>query len=172
MCELRLDGCEAVLLGEPDSGMSQRDELLLPALALRAATAVGLCRAGFEAAVTYSRERKAFGKPIHRFQEVGFKLSDMKMLIDAGGLITRNAAWLIDSNAPDATTVAGCAKVFCSEAASKVGSWAVQVHGGYGCLTTSVVERLYRDAKPGEISGGTNELHRMEIAAQCLRPFK
>ena len=68
----------------------------------------------------------------------------------------------------DADPVGRCAKVFATEAATKISSWAVQIHGGHGYLAEYPVERLYRDAKLGELGEGTNEIQRGLIAQDCL----
>jgi alkylation response protein AidB-like acyl-CoA dehydrogenase len=156
------------LIGEPGRGYAHVMRVLAGGRVGMAASAVGLARACFDEAVKYANQRKAFGHKIIRFQEVSFKLADMKMLIDTGALLARRAAWLLDINDPEADPVGRCAKVFATEAATKISSWAVQIHGGYGYLTEFPVERLYREAKLGEIGEGTNEIQRVMIAQDCL----
>jgi alkylation response protein AidB-like acyl-CoA dehydrogenase len=169
--ELIFDDCllpADALLGEAGRGYAQAMQTLGGGRVGMAASAVGLAQACFEEAVKYANQRKAFGHKIIRFQEVSYKIADMKMLIDTGELLARRAAWLLDTKAPDADAVGRCAKVFCTEAATKISSWAVQIHGGYGYLAEFPVERLYREAKLGEIGEGTNEIQRVMIALDCL----
>jgi alkylation response protein AidB-like acyl-CoA dehydrogenase len=156
------------LLGPAGRGYAQALKILAGGRVGIAASAVGLCQACMDQAVKYANERKAFGHKIIRFQEVSFKIADMKMMIDTAGLLVRRAAWLLDNNDRDADAVGRCAKVMATEAATKISSWAVQIHGGYGYLTEFPVERLYRDAKLGEIGEGTNEIQRVMIAQDCL----
>jgi alkylation response protein AidB-like acyl-CoA dehydrogenase len=163
-CRLPADA----LLGDAGDGFAQAMEVLQHGRAGISAGAVGLAQACLDEAVKYARERTAFGRPISKYQEVSHKLADMKMLIDTGRLLTRHAAWLADTENPDAGVMASCAKVFTTEAAVKCASWAVQIHGGYGYLSEYPVERLYRDAKLGEIGEGTNEIQRVLIARDCI----
>ncbi len=156
------------LVGEVGSGLKQAQRVLAVGRIGLAAASVGLARACFDEAVKYAHQRKIAGQKIMKFQEVGFKIADMKMLIDTASLLVRRAAWLADTGADDADPVGRCAKVFATEAATKISSWAVQIHGGHGYLAEYLVERLYRDAKLGEIGEGTNEIQRGLIAQDCL----
>ena len=90
------------------------------------------------------------------------------MLIETGQQLTRYAAWMMDQGSSEAGVLAGCAKVFTTEAATKISSWALQIHGGKGYVCGSSVERLFREAKLGEIHEGTNEIQRIQIAQDCL----
>ncbi|NLH48702.1 MAG: acyl-CoA dehydrogenase [Myxococcales bacterium] len=169
--ELRFADCRVpadALLGEAGKGHDQAMKVLVGSRIGFAAGAIGLARTCFDEATKYAHRRKAFGHKIISFQEVGFKLADMKMLIDTATLLVRRAAWLLDNRDPEADPVGRCAKVFATEAATKISSWAVQVHGGNGYLSEFPVERLYRDARLGEIGEGTNEIQRVMIAKDCL----
>jgi alkylation response protein AidB-like acyl-CoA dehydrogenase len=128
-----------------------------------AAQCVGLARGAFDAALDYSRKRKAFGEPVAAKQAVQFMLADMAMDIDAARLMTHRAAGLFDSGLPH-TSEAAMAKVFASEAAHRVATKALQVHGGAGYFRPSVVERVYRDQRVTEIYEGTSEIQRLVIA--------
>jgi alkylation response protein AidB-like acyl-CoA dehydrogenase len=136
-----------------------------------AALAVGVARAAFEAARDYARDRQAFGRPIHEFQGVGFKLADMATRIDAARLLTQRAAWLKDRGFRF-TREAAMAKLFASEAASAVTHDAVQVLGGYGYTKDFPVERYFRDARVTEIYEGTSEVQRMVIHRQLYRELE
>jgi len=133
-----------------------------------AALAVGVARAAFEAARDYAAERTAFGKPIHEFQAIGFKLADMITQIEGARLLTHRAAWLKDRGFRT-TREAAMAKLTASEMASRVTHDAVQVLGGYGYTKDYPVERYFRDARVTEIYEGTSEIQRMVIHRQIFR---
>ena len=136
-----------------------------------AALAVGVARAAFEAARSYANERQAFGRAIHEFQGVGFKLADMATRIDAARLLTLRAAWLKDRGFR-VTREAAMAKLFASEAATAVTHDAVQVLGGYGYTKDFPVERYFRDARVTEIYEGTSEIQRIVIHRQLYREME
>ena len=133
-----------------------------------AAQAVGIARAAFEAARDYADERSAFGKSIRDFQGIGFMLADMATQLDAARLLTHRAAWLKDRGFR-VTQEASMAKLFASEAASKITHDAVQVFGGYGYSKDYPVERYFRDARVTEIYEGTSEIQRVVISRQLYR---
>lgn len=130
-----------------------------------AAQALGIARAAFEAALTYSRERVQFGKPIAEHQSVANMLADMHTQINAARHMILYAARLRTAGLP-CLSEASQAKLFASEMAEKVCSIAIQVHGGYGYLEDYAVERHYRDARITQIYEGTSEIQRMLIARQ------
>lgn len=132
-----------------------------------AAYSLGVGQACLEGSVKYAQERQAFGRPIAHFQEVSFKVADMQMFVDTGRLLIYRAAWMTDQGM-DASADASIAKLFISEAATWCAVNAVQIHGGYGFIKGYEVERLYRDAKLGEIGGGTSEMQRRGIARSLL----
>lgn len=136
-----------------------------------AALAVGVARAAFETARDYAAERTAFGKPIHEFQAIGFKLADMITQIDAARLLTHRAAWLKDRGFRT-TREAAMAKLTASEMAARVTHDAVQVLGGYGYTKDYPVERYFRDARVTEIYEGTSEIQRMVIHRQIFRELE
>lgn len=135
-----------------------------------AAQSVGMARAAFEAALTYSRERKSFGVEIGRHQAVSFRLADMATRIEAARQLVLHAAALKDAGAP-ALKAASMAKLFASEMAERVCSDAIQIHGGYGYVTDFPVERIYRDVRVCQIYEGTSDVQRMvigrELAEAC-----
>jgi butyryl-CoA dehydrogenase len=133
-----------------------------------AAQATGIAQGAAEAAISYARQRKAFGHPIAEFQAIQFMLADMATEIDAARLLTRRAAWKQDSGARF-TKEAAIAKLFASETATRVAHKAMQVHGGYGYSHEYPVERAYRDARITEIYEGTSEIQRLVIASWALR---
>ncbi len=133
-----------------------------------AAQSVGMARAAFEAAVSFAKEREAFGKPIAEHQAVAFRLADMATQIDAARLLVHRAALVRDSGEP-CLKEASMAKLFASEMAEKVCSAAVQIHGGYGYLNDFPVERIYRDVRVSQIYEGTSDVQRMVISRELLK---
>src|SRR5262250_1538316 len=133
-----------------------------------AAQAVGIAQGAFEAAVKWSQERMAFGRPIAQFQAIQFMLADMATEIDAARLLVRKAAWKQDSGGRFSQEAA-TAKLFASEMSTRVAHRAIQIHGGYGYGTEYPVERAYRDARITEIYEGTSEIQRLVIAAWVLK---
>ncbi len=133
-----------------------------------AARAVGVAQAAFEAAIRYSQQRETFGVPISQHQAIQLKLADMATKIQAARLLTYDAAAKKDSGARvDLET--GMAKLFASEICGEVTMDAMRIHGGYGYIKESPVERYYRDAPLMIIGEGTNEILRLVIARQLLR---
>ncbi|WP_339250598.1 acyl-CoA dehydrogenase [Sporosarcina sp. FSL W8-0480] len=131
------------------------------------AMAVGIAQAAFERALTYSKERKQFGKALSEFQITQFKLADMAMKIELARNMVYKAAWLKDQGRPFSKEAAMC-KLYASEIAMEVADQAIQIHGGYGYMKEYEVERYMRDAKLLEIGEGTSEVQRMVIARQLL----
>ena len=136
-----------------------------------AALAVGTAEGSYEKALKYSTEREAFGKKINKFQSVGFKLSDMATQIEAAKMLTFHAAWKKDKGY-DIVKEAAMAKLFASEAAMKITTESIQIHGGYGYVKDYDVERYFRDAKILEIGEGTSEVQRLIILKQILKSLK
>ncbi len=135
-----------------------------------ASQATGIAQGAFEAALSYSQERQAFGHPIADFQAIQFMLADMATEIDAARLLARRAAWKQDSGARFSMEAA-IAKLFASEMSTRVAHKAIQIHGGYGYSSEYPVERAYRDARITEIYEGTSEIQRLVIAAWVLKSY-
>ncbi len=127
-----------------------------------AAQSVGMARAAFEAALQYSKEREAFGKPIFEHQAVQFRLADMATHIEAARQLIHHAASLKDAGVP-CLKEAAMAKLFASEMAEQVCSAAIQVFGGYGYVSDFPVERIYRDVRVCQIYEGTSDVQKMLI---------
>jgi butyryl-CoA dehydrogenase len=137
-----------------------------------AAQAVGIATEAFEAAVSYAKVRRAFGKPIADFQVVRFYLADMATELDAARLLTRRAAAAKDmaEKASDRYSFeAAVAKLYAAEMAQRVTTKALQIHGGYGYTKEYPVERNFRDARITEIYEGTSEIHRLIIAREVFK---
>ena len=127
-----------------------------------AAQSVGMARAAYEAAVRYAKERVTFGVPIIEHQAVSFRLADMATQLDAARLMVWRAAQLKDAGRP-CLTEASMAKMFASEAAEKIASDAIQIHGGVGYTSDFPVERIYRDVRVCQIYEGANDIQRLVI---------
>jgi butyryl-CoA dehydrogenase len=132
-----------------------------------AAQAVGIARAALEASLAYAKERRSFGAPIGQHQMIQWMLADMATAVDAGRLLTWRAAVLKDRREPYGTA-ASMAKLFASEAAMRVTTDAIQVHGGYGYIKDYPVERFFRDAKITQIYEGTSQIQRLVVARSLL----
>jgi alkylation response protein AidB-like acyl-CoA dehydrogenase len=136
-----------------------------------ASQALGVAEAAFEAAVSYAKEREAFGQPIGQFQGIQWMLADMKTRIEAARLLIWSAALAKERSKHDGgryTLEASMAKLFASETAMWVTEKAVQIHGGMGYSKELPLERYFRDAKITEIYEGTSEIQRLVIARSVL----
>jgi butyryl-CoA dehydrogenase len=163
---------ESAVLGNVGHGFIQAMQTLEFGRIGMATVSLGIAMACMDEANKYSKERKAFGKPINRYQEISFKLADMMIMTDISRLLIYRAAWAKEAKDPESAVIASCAKLFASESATQIASMAVQVYGGYGYIKDFAVERLYRDAKLGEIGEGTSEIQRVLIAKSILARFK
>ncbi|MFF3761771.1 acyl-CoA dehydrogenase family protein [Streptomyces sp. NPDC002185] len=134
-----------------------------------AACAVGLAQAALDEAVGYARERRQFGRPIADFQGLRFLLADMATQVEAGRALYLEAARLRDEGRPFGRCAA-MAKLFCTDAAMRVTTDAVQVLGGYGYTADFSVERYLREAKMLQIVEGTNQIQRVVIARHLVGP--
>jgi alkylation response protein AidB-like acyl-CoA dehydrogenase len=132
-----------------------------------AAQALGIAGGGYELALAYSKERKAFGKEISKHQAIAFKLADMATDIEASKLMVYRAAWMKDQHM-NFDGAAAMAKLFASSTAMKHTVEAVQIHGGYGFVKEYHVERLMRDAKITQIYEGTSEVQKIVISREVL----
>ncbi|MGF6775969.1 acyl-CoA dehydrogenase family protein [Paraburkholderia sp. GAS334] len=128
-----------------------------------AAQSVGMARAAFEAALAYAKERESFGQPLFSHQAVQFRLADMATQLEAARQLIWHAAALKDAGQP-CLTEAAMAKLFASEAAERICSAALQIHGGYGYLSDFPVERIYRDVRVCQIYEGTSDIQKILIA--------
>lgn len=132
-----------------------------------AAQSVGMARAALAAALTYAKEREAFGQPIVHHQAVGFKLAEMATQIEAARQLLWHAAVKRDAGEP-CLKEASMAKLFASEIAERVASSAIQILGGYGYVRDFPVERIYRDVRVCQIYEGTSEIQKLVIARDLV----
>jgi alkylation response protein AidB-like acyl-CoA dehydrogenase len=126
-----------------------------------------VAQAAFDAAIRYSQQRETFGVPIAQHQAIQLKLADMATKVQAARLLTYDAAAKKDRG-DRVDLESGMAKLFASEICQEVAMEAVRIHGGYGFIKDSPVERYYRDAPLMIIGEGTNEIMRLLIARQLL----
>jgi alkylation response protein AidB-like acyl-CoA dehydrogenase len=133
-----------------------------------AAQALGIAQGALDKAVTYSKQRVQFGKPISELQSIQWMLADMATDTDAARLLTYRAAHAKQTK-ERYTLEASMAKLFASEAANRVAYKAVQIFGGYGYISEYPVERYFRDARITEIYEGTSEIQRLVIATNILK---
>jgi alkylation response protein AidB-like acyl-CoA dehydrogenase len=169
-CELLLDGCEVPssnVLGTVGSGYKVAMETLNEGRIGIGAQMVGLAQGALNHAVRYTKERRQFGKAIADFQGVQFQLARAAADLEAARLLVYNAARLRDARQPFLTQAAIC-KLFSSEAAERITSLALQLFGGYGYTRDYPVEKLFRDAKIGQIYEGTSNMQLQTIAKQIL----
>jgi len=169
-CELLLDGCVVpadALVGEPGKGYKIAIETLNEGRIGIGAQMTGLAQGALDHATAYTRERKQFGKTISEFQAVQHQLARAATEVHAARLMVYEAARLRDAGRPFLTEAAMC-KLYASEVAERTASLAVNLFGGYGFVKDYPVEKLYRDAKIGQIYEGTSNLQLQTIAKQIL----
>ena len=170
VCSIRLNDCRVPrtsLLAEEGMGLKIGLAALDAGRMGIGAQAVGIAQAALEEGVRYARQRQQFGVPIQRHQAIQTMIADMATQVDAARLMVYRAAALKDRGRPFSKESA-MAKLFASEAATRVTDLAVQIHGGYGYSKSYPVERYYRDARVTRIYEGTSEIHRMVIAKSVM----
>ena len=158
---------KANVLGEVGKGYKIAIETLNEGRIGIGAQMIGLADGALEHAIEYTKERKQFGKPIAEFQAVQYQIARAAVDVEAARLIVYNAARLRDAGKPFLTEAAMC-KIFSSEVAERVSSLAVNLFGGNGFVKEYPVEKLFRDAKIGQIYEGTSNLQLQTIAKQLL----
>jgi butyryl-CoA dehydrogenase len=166
--EILLDDVEVPhehLLGGETGGAEKIGEILAEIRIMTAALSVGLARAAYAAALEYSRERVAFGKPIGEHQAIKFKLADMLTSIHAAALLTYQAAGRLDAGRPVAREAA-MTKLFASEVAVRVTDEAARIFASYGLAMEYPVQRYFRDARFLLPGGGTSEILRLVIGRE------
>jgi alkylation response protein AidB-like acyl-CoA dehydrogenase len=169
-CELILENCRvpgANVLGDIGKGYKVAIETLNEGRIGIGAQMIGLARGALDHTIRYVKEREQFGKPIASFQAVQHQIARAATELEAARLLVYNAARLRDAGLPFLTEAAMC-KIFSSEVAERVTSLAVNLFGGNGFVKDYPVEKLYRDAKIGQIYEGTSNLQLQTIAKQIL----
>ncbi len=169
-CELLLDNVAVPasrVLGEVGRGYKVAIETLNEGRIGIGAQMLGIAQAALDHAVRYTKERRQFGRAVADFQGVQFQLARAATDVAAARLLVYNAARLRDAGRPFLTEAAMC-KLHASESAERVASLAVNLFGGYGFVKDYPVEKLYRDAKIGQIYEGTSNLQLQTIARHLL----
>ena len=169
-CELIFEDCEVAadcVLGEAGKGYKVAIETLNEGRIGIGAQMIGIAQGALDHAVRYTKERKQFGNTIASFQGVQFQLARAATEVEAARLLVYNAARLRDARQPFLQEAAMC-KLFASEVAERVTSLAVNLLGGNGFVKDYPVEKLFRDAKIGQIYEGTSNLQLQTIAKQLM----
>jgi butyryl-CoA dehydrogenase len=168
--ELVFDNCRIPVenrLGEEGEGYKLALKILDSSRIMIAAQCLGLAKGALDAALSYSKQRVTFGKVIATRQAIQFMLADMAVELDAARLLTWRSAALYDEGLPHGKESA-MAKLYASEAAGRIASKALQIHGGVGYFKPSAVERIYRDQRVTEIYEGTSEIQRLVISRAII----
>jgi len=159
------------LLGEVGRGWELVLQSLTETRVLVAAMALGIGQGAMEAAVSYSKQREQFGRPIAEFQGVSFMLADMAIQVECARALIYRIASIVDRGKRDQAYLASVAKCFASDMAMKVTTDAVQVMGGYGYTKEYPVEKMMRDAKSTQIIEGANQIQRVQIARNLMKMY-
>ena len=169
--EMIFDNCRVPaenMLGKVGDGFVQAMKILDGGRISIAALSLSISQGALDASLEYSKQREQFGKPISEFQGVSFKLADMATELEAGKLLTFQAADLL-MRGEVCTKESAYAKYYASEACVRAANDAVQIFGGYGYIKEFPVEKFYRDAKLCTIGEGTSEIQKLVIARQILK---
>ena len=158
---------EENILGNVGDGFIQAMKILDGGRISIAALGLGIAKGAYRAALQYAKEREQFGQPIANFQGISFKLADMATKIEAGELLTMQAADL-KNRGEKVNKESAIAKYYTSEAAVNVSEESIQIHGGYGYTKEFPVEKFWRDSKLCTIGEGTSEIQKLVIARQVL----
>ncbi|WP_335946985.1 acyl-CoA dehydrogenase family protein [Salipiger bermudensis] len=169
--QVQMDGCPVPagnLLGEEGKGFRYAMAGLDGGRLNISACSLGAAQAALDATLAYMAERRAFGQSIDQFQALQFRLADMEIELQAARTFLSQAAWKLDTGAPDATKFCAMAKKFVTEAGSKIADQCLQLHGGYGYLADYGIEKIVRDLRVHQILEGTNEIMRMIVARSLI----
>jgi len=170
-CQLIFENCKIPkenLLGELGFGFKIAMKTLDAGRIGVASQALGIAQASIDTAMSYAKDRKAFGSPIAKLQAVQMKLADMEVRCESSRLLIRKAAFLKDNGLPYSKEAA-MAKLHASETATYNAHQCIQILGGMGYVTDMPAERYYRDARITEIYEGTSEIQRLVIAGNLLK---
>lgn len=158
---------QADIIGSEGAGIKVAEDIIDYTRLATSAVAIGISRSAFVVGKEYAEVRTAFGRQIGKYQEIAFKVTDLHVDMDYARQLLYHAAWQKGEGMKCATMVAA-AKVAAGEVAVANADRAVSILGGKGCMQGETAERLYRDAKLTQISGGTPEILRQVIAKELL----
>jgi acyl-CoA dehydrogenase len=170
--EIEFDNCRVPaedMIGNEGDGFRLAMKTLDTFRASVGAAACGMARRALDEAIRYAKTRQQFGRPLAEHQLIQEKLAMMVTELDAARLLVYRAAYLKDAGVEQVTREASQAKLYATEAASRIIDQSVQIHGGSGLVRGHVVERLYRDARALRIYEGTSEIQKLVIAGQLLK---
>lgn len=170
--EIAFDACRVPaedMVGNEGDGFKLAMETLDTFRASVGAAACGMARRALDHSLRYASSRKQFGRLLGEHQLVQAKLADMITELDAARLLVYRAAYARDTTTDRVTREASEAKLFATEAAGRIIDSAVQIHGGAGLVSGTIVERLYRDVRALRIYEGTSEIQKLVIAGQLLK---
>jgi hypothetical protein len=168
--EFLLTKAKAELLGERGSGQAAALACLDKGRIGVAAVSLGLAKAAFDAALRHSMTRRQFGKRLGDFQAIQFMLADCEVELRAAEALVLEAAILATKGVRH-TKQSAVAKLFASEAGSRICNRSLQIHGGYGYTRDIPIERYWRDARLSEIGEGSSEVQRIVISRALLKPL-
>jgi len=172
LATLRFEECYVpgdALIGSPGQGFSLAMQTLDIFRSSVAAAALGMARRALDEALAHAKRRRMFGRTLAEMQLTQAKLADMATAIEAGALLTYQAAWLRDAKGQTATRAVAMAKMTATESAQRVIDAAVQLFGGLGVTRGQVVERLYREIRALRIYEGATEVQQLIIARSLLK---
>jgi acyl-CoA dehydrogenase len=170
--EIAFDACRVPaedMVGNEGDGFKLAMETLDTFRASVGAAACGMARRALDHSVRYASSRKQFGRLLGEHQLIQAKLADMVTELDAARLLVYRAAYARDTTNERVTREASEAKLFATEAAGRIIDSAVQIHGGAGLVSGTIVERLYRDVRALRIYEGTSEIQKLVIAGQLIK---
>ncbi|SEN82336.1 hypothetical protein SAMN04489859_101821 [Paracoccus alcaliphilus] len=169
--QVQFDDCDIAaenLLGQEGDGFRYAMAGLDGGRLNIAAGALGGAQAALDATLTYMGQRHAFGQSLDRFQALQFRLADMETALQSARIFLRQAAWKLDTGAPDATKFCAMAKLYVTDRAFEVANQCLQLHGGYGYLADYGIEKIVRDLRVHQILEGTNEIMRLIVSRTLL----
>lgn len=172
-CELYFDNCRIPaenMIGDPGYGFKIAMNTLNGGRIGIASQALGIAQAALENSISYAKDRKQFGQSISEFGAVQSKIAKMGMNIEVSRLLIYRAATMKDAH-KQFSKEAAMAKLFASQTAVDAARDCVQIHGGYGYMQETGVERLMRDAKITQIYEGTSEIQELVIARELLKEY-
>ena len=170
--QVQLDDCTTPLgnlLGTEGQGFSYAMAGLDGGRLNIAACSIGAAQCALDQTLAYMKDRRAFGQSLDQFQGLQFRLADAEIALQSARTFLRQAAWKLDTGAPDATKFCAMAKKLCTETGSDVADQCLQLHGGYGYLADYGIEKIVRDLRVHQILEGTNEIMRLITARQMIR---
>ena len=170
--QVQMDDCHIPaenLLGEEGRGFRYAMAGLDGGRLNIAACSLGAAQAALDKTLAYMGERRAFGQSLDQFQALQFRLADMEIALQSARIFLRQAAWKLDTGAPDASKFCAMAKKLVTETGSQVADQCLQLHGGYGYLADYGIEKIVRDLRVHQILEGTNEIMRLITARHMIQ---